>query len=114
MPIEPIETKLNFNYIYHLALPDFKFANAGLGEIIGTLLNYTLTIAGLALLVYLIYGGLQLILSDGEPKAIQEAKSKITFAIVGFILIFCAFWIVQIFGLIFGIQNPLFKSLFGL
>ncbi len=82
--------------------PDLSF-----GSIISNLLPYIFTIAGILLLIYLIFGGFQLMLSRGDPKAAQSARSHITNALIGFIIIFIAFWVVQIFGRIFGLQGIL-------
>lgn len=74
-----------------------------LGGIISGLLPYLFAGAGLLLLLFLIYGGLSLMLSRGDPKAVQSAKDKITGALVGFIIVFVSYWLVQIIGKILGI-----------
>ena len=85
--------------------------NLKLGTILSQLLPYLFAIAGLLLLLYLLYGGLSLMLSRGDPKAAQSAKDKITGAVVGFVIVFVAYWLVQIIGTIFGIEA--FKTIFG-
>ena len=75
-----------------------------LGEIVSGLLPYLFAGAGLFLLLYLIFGGFQLMTSAGDPKKMQEAKGKLTNAFVGFIIIFIAYWLVQIVGTILGIE----------
>lgn len=60
------------------------------------------TIAGILLLVYLVAGGLMVIKSAGsEGKG--KGKDAITNALVGFIIIFAAYWIIQIVQVITGI-----------
>lgn len=81
-----------------------KFAGKDLGGIISALLPYLFAGAGLLLLLYLIYGGLSLMLSRGDPKAVQSAKDKITSAVMGFIIVFVSYWLVQIVGTILGIE----------
>lgn len=68
------------------------------------LLAYSLTFAGLLLLIYFIWGGLEVLLSTGEPQKIKSGSDRILHAIVGFIIIFTAFWIIQIIEFIFGIE----------
>ena len=80
------------------------FAGGNFGEIISSLLKYLFAGAGLLLLLFLIYGGLSLMLSRGDPKAVQSAKDKITGALVGFIIVFVSYWLVQIVGTILGIE----------
>lgn len=83
--------------------PPIDIINASLGEVISALLPYLFAGAGLLLLLYLIYGGLSLMLSRGDPKAVQSAKEKITSALTGFIIVFVSYWLVQIVGRILGI-----------
>src|SRR3990167_6650919 len=83
-----------------------------LGSIVDVLVPYLFGLAGILLLLYFIWGGFGLMLSKGDPKAVEGAKSKITNAVIGFVIIFIAFWLVQILGQIFGIEQ--FKNIFGL
>jgi len=80
--------------------------------LIGRTLPYIFGAAGIALLIYLILGGFQMMTSRGDPKAAQSAQAKITNAAIGFIIIIFAYFIVQIFGRIFGIENTLFGQIF--
>jgi hypothetical protein len=73
------------------------------GSIISTLLPYIFTAAGLGLLIFLIFGGISMMLSRGEPKALEAAKAKITGALTGFIILFISYWLVQIVGQVLGI-----------
>jgi hypothetical protein len=78
-------------------------ANSTPGAIVYSILTYTISFAGLALLVYLLWGGLEIMLSKGDPKAMQAAQARITYAILGFILIFLAYTLTKLVGLVFGI-----------
>ncbi|KKU10262.1 MAG: hypothetical protein UX13_C0016G0019 [Candidatus Woesebacteria bacterium GW2011_GWB1_45_5] len=69
-----------------------------IGGLIGNILPYVFGAAAIALLIYLISGGFQLMTSQGDPKAIQGAQGKITNALIGFVIVFTAFLIVQIIG----------------
>src|SRR3972149_1770041 len=86
-----------------------------IGGIISALLPYLFVVAGLLLLLYLVFGGFGLLTSRGDPKAVQIAKERITFALVGFIVVFVSYWIVQIIGVVLGplrvIELPLKKLL---
>ena len=82
---------------------NLRFVSGNLGDIVGALLPYLFAGAGILLLLYLLYGGISLMLSGGDPKAIQSAKDKITGALVGFIIVFASYWLVQIVGKILGI-----------
>lgn len=88
-----------------------EFKNKDIGTVISSLLNIIFPIAGSLLLLYLIIGGYQFMLSRGDPKALQDAKAKITYALVGFIIVFVAYWIVRLLGEILGIPDII--SIFG-
>jgi len=103
----------NLEEIRVIALPSFKFSgNQGdIGSIVSSFLNYLFPLAGILLLLYLIFGGFSLMTSGGDPKAVQAAKSKITNALIGFIIVFTSYWLVQILGTILGIEA--ITSIFG-
>jgi hypothetical protein len=83
------------------------------GGLVGKALPYIFGAAGIALLIYLVLGGLQMMTSSGDPKAMQGAQAKITNALIGFVIIIIAFFIVQLFGQLFGLQNTPFGQIFG-
>lgn len=81
-----------------------SFNPSSLGEVISRAIPYVFAIAGILLLLYLLYAGFQLMTSAGDTKAVQAAKAKITSALIGFVIIFIAFWLVQIFGQVLGLE----------
>ena len=85
-------------------VPGFKFVGGDIGDIVSELIKYLFPLAGLLVLLYLLLGGFQLMTSGGDPKKTQEAKGKITNALVGFVIVFIAYWLVQIVGTILGIE----------
>ena len=99
----PTTTGPNFNAIISGALPSFKFTN--IGEVISRFLLFAFPAAGMLLLLYLLYGGFRLMTSGGDPKAGEAAKAKITTAVIGFVIIFAAYWIVQIVARVLGLQG---------
>jgi uncharacterized membrane protein len=101
--------KINFQELEQLkdstGRPTFNFAGENLGDIISALLPYLFTAAGIGLLIYLILGGISMMLSRGDPKALEAAKAKITGALTGFIILFVSYWIVQIIGQVLGLTT---------
>jgi hypothetical protein len=94
--------------------PGFKFnSSGGIGEIVSAIIPYLFTAAGVLLLLYLVMGGLQMMTSGGDPKAMQDAKGKITNALIGFLIVFTSYWVVQIIGSLVGLQNTGFLSPFN-
>ncbi len=89
---------------YSISEPEgFKFVGGNIGEIINALVPYIFALAGLVLLLILIWGGFEMMTSAGDPKKMESAKGKLTNAVAGFIIIFVAFWLVQILEVIFGL-----------
>ncbi len=84
--------------------PLFKGGASQVNPIISEVLKYIYVIAGLLLLFYLIYGGFHMMTAANDEKGLVEAKGKITNALVGFLILFLAYWIVQIMEYILGIQ----------
>ena len=77
-----------------------------IGAIISKLLPLLYSVAGLILLVMLLWGGFDLLFSGGDQAKMTSAKNRITAAIVGFILIFVAYWLTQLVSFIFGLKSP--------
>ena len=95
---------LNLDTIRDTALPDFKFKGSFTDIFSQQNLRYIFAFAGIMLLIYLILGGLQLMFAKGDPKAVQAAWSKITNAVIGFVIVFTAYWIVQLVANALNIQ----------
>ena len=96
----------NLKTIQSVGLPGFN-GGGNLGDFINKsgVLTYVFGAAGILLLIYLVLGGLQMMTSKGDPKAMQGAQSKITNALLGFVIVIIAFVIVQLFGKLLGLNN---------
>ena len=65
-----------------------------------------LIVAAIVLAVlFIIYSGIQWIMSQGDPKAIEGARRRLTFSLVGLIIALGAFTIINIFVTLLGGQN---------
>ena len=82
----------------------FKFQNATLGDIISSALQYIYVIAGLSLLVMLIAGGVELMAAAGDEDAMKSGYGKIKTSLIGFLIVFVSYFVVQIVEVVFGIQ----------
>ena len=72
----------------------------GIGSLVSIFLRISFALAGLILLFYFILGGIGMIGSAGknDPKAAEQAKQTITSAVIGFVVVFTAYWIVKLLG----------------
>ncbi|MDP1722413.1 MAG: hypothetical protein Q8L37_04320 [Candidatus Gottesmanbacteria bacterium] len=74
-----------------------------IGSIITKAIPFIFSFAGLALLLMLIMAGFDLLTSAGDAKKLESGKQRLTYAILGILLIIVAYWIVQLAGKIFGV-----------
>ncbi len=100
--------QIDFNNLQGVAAPyygsgttlaDFIYRDHTIGVV-----TYIFFGAGVLLLLYLISGGLQFMLSGGDEKKVQAAKGKITNAFLGFTIVIFAYFVVQLLALILGLN----------
>ena len=87
-------------------IPDIKTGTGldYLKTVIRNTLVLVLIIGTIVTLIYLIWGGMQWITSQGDKDKVSSARSKLTFAVIGLIVILLSFAIVAFFGGAFGIN----------
>ncbi|PIS09232.1 hypothetical protein COT75_02600 [Candidatus Beckwithbacteria bacterium CG10_big_fil_rev_8_21_14_0_10_34_10] len=81
---------------------DSKFTTPA--SIISELLKYIFPFAGLVLFFMLIAGGFQLLTAAGNEESIKKGQQRILYAVIGFMVIFISFWLIQILEVILGIE----------
>ena len=52
----------------------------------------------------LILGGLKWVMSEGDQKAVEAARNQITNALIGLAIVFAAFAIMKLIGIVFGVE----------
>lgn len=72
--------------------------------IINAFIPTIFVIAGLVLFAMLISGGFTIFLSTGNPEKIKKGTAIITNALVGFLIMFAAYWIIQLVEYSLGLQ----------
>ncbi len=99
---------IDFDELITRATPNFALCNGQpcrVADVISALLPYIFGLAGFLILLYAIMGGYQIMNSKGDPKAMAQGRDKITYAVVGFIIMAVSYWILQLVGRIFDIQQ---------
>lgn len=79
--------------------------------VIKNLVQWALIFAGVVALFLIIYAGFQFVTSKGDPQQVDNAKKTLTYAIIGLLLIFFSFAILNLISAITGvgqITNPTF------
>jgi len=67
-----------------------------MGSVISSLLSFIMALAALMVFIYLIWGGIQWITSGGDKSKTEEARNKITAAVIGLIVLAASYAILQI------------------
>lgn len=88
--------------------PATKFGTVG--QLISTLLPNIYILAGIVFFFLLIFGGFSLIMGagGGDPQKTGQGKKAVTAAVIGFLIIFLSYWLVQLIEVLTGIN--IFKS----
>lgn len=67
-----------------------------LGTTVGSLISFVFVVAGLVALFFLVWGGLKWLTSGGDEKAVETARAHIIAAIIGLVIIFLSYLIVNV------------------
>lgn len=86
------------------------FSISSLGKFIGSLLSFMFLIAGVIVFAFLVLGGLQWIMSGGDKAKTQEARDRITAALVGLAIIAVAWAVMIVIQNFFGISISNFST----
>jgi hypothetical protein len=82
----------------------------GIGDLVSAIISNALVIAGVILVFFFVIGGISMMAGAGQdnPEKAAKGKQAATSALLGFIIIFAAYWIIRIIESITGlaILNP--------
>ena len=86
-------------------------SGAGLKDIVNTppsifikdALPWIFGAAGIILLLNIVSAGIKMMTSAGEPKALGAAQAKLTTSLIGILILFASFWIVNLVMQFLGI-----------
>lgn len=70
----------------------------GVGQLLGWGINIFIIIAGMFMLVYLLWGAFDWISSSGEKERLSKAQNKITNALVGMLVVFIVLVVFNVFA----------------
>ena len=81
-----------------------------LADLVSIILFNALAISGVIMLFLMIGGGISIIAGAGQgnPESAARGRQAVTAAVIGFIIIFAAYWIIQIVETVTGLNilNP--------
>src|SRR3990167_4802784 len=73
------------------------------GRLISGLIGVAMLLAALAVFIYLIWGGFEWITSGGDKAGVENARNKITAALIGLVIVASAWAIMRLVEFFFGI-----------
>lgn len=93
--LDEVSGVMNFFRLCELSLTNAVLSN---------LLNIVFIIAVIIALAFLIYGGIRWITSGGDKTKVEAARNTLVAALIGLVLVFLSYFIIQIIFSIFGID----------
>jgi len=78
--------------------------NLEIGGMISGAISLIMLLVALIFFFMLIWGGLRWVTSQGEEKAVAAARAQITNSLIGLAIVFSAFAIVKLIGIVFGVD----------
>ncbi len=78
--------------------------NLTIGGIVSGLIRLILVVAALVFFFILVIGGIRWIASGGDKAQTEAARNQITAALVGLVIVFAAWAIVQLINTFFGVN----------
>lgn len=83
---------------------DTACATENLGQVIGFVVTIAFILAILIALFFLIYGGIKWITSGGDKGGVEAARNQIIAAVIGLIIVFLSFFILNLVLSFFGLS----------
>lgn len=74
------------------------------GTIIGLVLTWLLIATVVITLLFLLYGGLNWIMSEGDKTKVESARRTIIYAIIGLFVAFLSFFVISFVGSMLGVN----------
>lgn len=78
--------------------------NITIAQIIGAAITLILVVAAIVFFFMLVIGGIKWITSGGDKGQTESARNQITAALIGLVIIFAAWAIVQLLQALFGVN----------
>lgn len=72
--------------------------------IVSVVIQALLGVAGIIAFIFLLWGGLQWILSGGDKEGTEKARKRITAALIGLAIVFSAYALLFIVRAVFGVN----------
>ena len=74
-----------------------------IGDVVNKLIPFVMSVAGIMLFLILIWGGYDVMMSQGIPEKMKSGRAKITAGVAGFILLVLSYFFAKLLRYIFNI-----------
>jgi len=76
------------------------------GKLVSLIVSNAIVVAGVILLFLFVAGGIGMIAGAGSsnPEQMASGRKAITAAVIGFVIVFAAYWIVQLIQVLTGVK----------
>lgn len=71
--------------------------------VLANIIRVSVSLAGIGLFIMLVIGGIRYLTSSGDPKATQQARGTITYAIIGMALLLIAWFVLRFIEIFTGV-----------
>lgn len=90
---------------FNVALPQqlSGVGNLHIQNLVSFILSFVLAVAVLLAFFFFLFGGIRWIISQGDKKQLESAQKTIQYALVGLIVIFLSFFIINLIGFAFDV-----------
>ncbi len=85
------------------AVKAFGFGAEGLNRLIANVIRLVFTVSAILVVFMILFGAFQWITSGGDKEAVGKARQRITYAIIGIVLLSLTFVILRVLGQILNI-----------
>ena len=69
-----------------------------------TIIKNLYVLTGIVLLFFLVAGGVGMIINAGNADKQKQSSQTLTSALVGYLIMFAAYWLVRIVEIVFGVE----------
>ena len=83
--------------------PEVIFTINCVPVLINQILQMALAFGGIIAVFFIVWGGLKIVRSGGDAKQLDNARQTITYAIIGLIIVFMAYFIIMFISDITGV-----------
>ncbi len=96
------ELKLYGQYYQEIGSSPYN-STAGIFPIFWTLIKNLYILTGVILLFFLVAGGVGMVINAGNAEKQKQSSQTLTAAVVGYLIMFAAYWLVRIVEIVFGV-----------